>query len=80
MIVTPEELQVITLFDPVAEAREAEPHYYRIGYRVNADSVVVSSSGWGSGWTFLQNGELLTVDRSTREVRIRRVADAPVAS
>jgi predicted glutamine amidotransferase len=78
MIVTPDKLQVINLFDPVAEAREAEPHYYRIGYRIDADAVVVSSSGWGSGWTFLENGEILTVDRSTRDVRIRRAVDAPV--
>lgn len=79
MIATPDELQVINLFDPVAESREAEPHYYRIGYRVSADAVVVSSSGWGSGWTFLENGEALTVNRATREVQIRRAADAPVA-
>ena len=79
MIATPDELHVINLFDPAAEAREAEPHYYRIGYRVDADSVVVSSSGWGSGWTFLENGEMLTVDRATCDVRIRRAVDAPVA-
>jgi len=79
MIATSDELQVINLFDPVAEAREAEPHYYRIGYRIGADAVVVSSSGWGSGWTFLENGEMLTVNRATREVQIRRATDAPAA-
>lgn len=79
MIATPYTLQVINLFDPVAEAREAEPHYYRIGYRVDADSVVVSSSGWGSGWTFLENGETLTVDRESCEVTIGRAVNAPVA-
>jgi predicted glutamine amidotransferase len=79
MTVTSNQLQVLNLFDPVAEAREAEPHYYRIGYRVDSGAVVVSSSGWGSGWTFLQNGEMLTVDRATLEIQIRRVADAPVA-
>lgn len=78
MIATPDELQVINLFDPTAEAREAEPHYYRIGYRIDADSVVVSSSGWGSGWTFLENGEILTVDRATCDVQIRRAVVAPV--
>ncbi len=79
MMVTPDGLQVINLFDPVAEAREDESHYYRIGYRIDADAVVVSSSGWGSGWTFLENGEMLTVDRATCEVRIRRAMDTPVA-
>jgi predicted glutamine amidotransferase len=78
MIATPDELQVISLFDPVAEAKEEEPHYYRIGYRADADAVVVSSSGWGSGWSYIQNGEMLTVDRATLEVTIRRVVPAPL--
>jgi len=79
MTVTPEELQVINLFDPVAEGLEGEPEYYRIGYRITADSVVVASSGWGSGWSFLENGELLTVDRATLAVTIRRVTELPVS-
>lgn len=66
-------LQALCLFDPVAEAREAEPHYYRMGYRVTDEAVVVSSSGWGDGWTYLANGEILSVDRATREVSIRAV-------
>jgi predicted glutamine amidotransferase len=79
MIATPDELQVISMFDPVAEAREEEPHYYRIGYRVYADAVVVSSSGWGSGWTFIENNEMLCVDRVTCDVRIQRAVVTPVA-
>ncbi len=81
MIATPHELQVINIFDPAAEAKESEPNYYRIGYKVDteADTVIVASSGWGSGWTFIENGELLTIDRATREVAVRRVMDAPVS-
>jgi predicted glutamine amidotransferase len=78
MTVTPQQLQVVNLFDPAAEALEGEPDYYRIGYRSTADSVLVSSSGWGTGWTFLENGEIMTVDRATCAVTIRRVEDAPV--
>jgi predicted glutamine amidotransferase len=80
MTITPDQLQVINLFDPLAEGLEAEPDYYRIGYRVEAGSVLVTSSGWGSGWSYLENGEMLTVDRATCDVTIRRVAAAPVAS
>ena len=80
MTVTPEALHVINLFDPVAEGLEGEPEYYRIGYRIQADSVVVASSGWGTGWSYLENGEMLTVDRATSDVTIRRVADVPVAA
>jgi predicted glutamine amidotransferase len=76
MTITPDQLQVVNLFDPKAEALEGEPEYYRIGYRVQAGSVVVASSGWGSGWSYLENGELLTVDRATCEVHIRRLAPA----
>ena len=78
MTVTATELQALCLFDPIAEAREAEPHYYRMGYRVTDDSVVVSSSGWGDGWTYLSNGEILTVNRATRDVSIRAVDHGPV--
>lgn len=78
MTATAHELQVVSLFDPAAEAREAEPHYYRMGYRVTDSAVIVSSSGWGEGWTFLENGDLLSVDRATLEVQIRRVADTRV--
>ena len=80
MIATPESLHVINLFDPIAEAGESEPNYYRIGYRIDADGVIVSSSGWGSGWTFLENGEMLSVDRATCDVQIRRVMPSSAAA
>jgi len=79
MTVTPDQLQVVNLFDPKAEALEGEPEYYRIGYRITADSVVVASSGWGSGWSYLENGEILTVDRGTLAVNIRSVTAAEQA-
>ena len=76
MTITPDRLQVINLFDPDAEALEGEPEYYRIGYRIEAGSVVVASSGWGSGWSYLENGDILTVDRKTLAVNIRNIAAA----
>ena len=80
MIATPESLHAINLFDPIAEAGESEPNYYRMGYRIDADGVIVSSSGWGSGWTFLENGEMLSVDRATGDVQIRRVLPSSAAA
>jgi len=68
IIATADALHVINLFNPAAEAKEAAPHYYRMGYRITPNAVVVASSGWGGGWTFLENGDVLTVDRATLAV------------
>ena len=72
MVATPDALHVINLFNPAAEAAEVAPHYYRMGYRITPDAVVVGSSGWGDGWTFLENGDVLTVERATLAVHIHR--------
>jgi len=73
MLITRDELQVVNLFDPDADFTDVGPNYYRLGYRVSNGSVVVSSSGWGTEWTFLENGDFLTVDHRTREVKIRNI-------
>ena len=65
MLLTPTRLFAVCCFDPDAEARESEPEYYRMRYRTTAGAVVVCSSGWGSGWQELGNGELLSVDRGS---------------
>jgi predicted glutamine amidotransferase len=76
MIATPDELIAVCCYDPVAAAKEDEPDYYRIRYRVTPDAVVVSSNGWGSGWTSLENGEILVVRRGTLDVSVCPVTDA----
>jgi len=80
MIATPNALHVINLFNPAAKAKEATPHYYRMGYRMTPNAVVVASSGWGDGWTFLENGDVLTVDRATLAVHIHRCEGVPWVS
>ncbi|MDQ1549330.1 MAG: hypothetical protein QOD27_988 [Microbacteriaceae bacterium] len=75
MIATPTELIAVSQFDPIAEAREAEPQYYQLRYRVGPDSVIVASSGWGTGWQVVGNGEMLIVDRTTLAVSVRAIAD-----
>ncbi|MCU1440126.1 MAG: class glutamine amidotransferase [Rhodoglobus sp.] len=76
MVATPTELIVACRFDPVAEAKEAEPDYYHIGYRVTPDAIVVSSSGWGAGWQTLENGQMLTIQRGTLDMSIRQLPEA----
>ncbi len=70
MLMTPTRLYAACCYDPAAERRESEPGYYRLGYRVTEDTVVVGSSGWGAGWQDLANGHLLAVDRGTLRVRV----------
>lgn len=62
---------------PIAQEWEDEPNYYHMRYRVTPDGVVVSSNGWGTGWTALENGEVLVVHRGTLDVSVCSVADAP---
>lgn len=77
-LVTDEALVAVSSYRPEAEAREAEPEYYHLRYRVTPDAVVVASSGWGRGWRTLGNGELLVVHRHTLDVEVRSI-DALVA-
>ncbi len=76
MIATPDELIAVCCYDPVAQEKEDQPDYYHLRYRVTPGAVVVASSGWGTGWTSLENGEILVVQRGTLNVSVRLVADA----
>jgi predicted glutamine amidotransferase len=78
MLVTDTQLIALNRFRPSAEAEEGGPEYYRLRYRIAADSVVVTSSGWGSGWQTLDNGQMLVVQRHTLETEILDVAPVPV--
>jgi hypothetical protein len=73
MLVTDTELIAVNRYRPGSERERGEgPDYYRLKYRVTPDAVVVTSSGWGSGWHTLGNGEMLVVQRGTLETSIRR--------
>lgn len=74
MLATDTELVVVNRFKPEAELLEG-PEYYRLNYRVTPESVVVASTGFGSGWQMLENGQLLLVQRHTLEVDVRSIAD-----
>lgn len=79
MIATPEELIAVCLYDTIAQEREDEPDYYNMRYRVTTDAVVVSSSGWGAGWSSLRNGEMIVVRRRDLHVSRRWVVDVGAA-
>ena len=76
MIATPDELIAVCCYDPVAEEKEEEPDYYHLGYRVTEGAVIVSSSGWGTEWSSLENGQILVVQRDTLDVSVGWIADA----
>lgn len=73
MLITGTELVAVSWYRPEAEAAEQEPEYYHLRYRVTPDAVIVASSGWGTGWQTLGNGEMLVVQRETLDVHIRSI-------
>lgn len=75
MLVTPEQLIAVCRYDPAAQEREAEPDYYHLRYRITPQSVVISSSGWGAGWTTLRNGEMIVVQRSTLALSVHSISE-----
>ena len=70
MLSTPHALYAVSSYDPAAEDEAEEDHYYRLHWTVRDGAVVVSSSGWGSGWDELGNDEVLAVDRATGAVSV----------
>lgn len=80
MLITPDTLYAVCRWQEAAEAAEAEEHYYRLHYKVQDGAVLVASSGFGSGWQHLADGEVLAVQRSTGEVRVHAVHDLASAA
>ena len=80
-LLTATELIAVNRYRAGSERERGEgPDYYRLKYRVTPDAVVVTSSGWGSGWETLGNGELLVVQRGTLDVDIRRLDEVEAAA
>lgn len=80
MLITPETLYAVCRWQEAAEAAEEEEDYYRLHYRVQDGAVVVASSGFGSGWQHVADGEVLEVARATGEVRVHAVHDLAQAA
>ena len=70
LLMTPDELLAVCRYDPAGPLEDEDPEYYTLRYRVGPDAVVVSSSGWGSGWRELGNGDLLAIRRGSLETTV----------
>ena len=71
MIMNSDFLIVTSEFDPAKTPAWAEPEYYELRYRLDSNGIAVASSGWDqSGWTLLQNHQMLIFNRVTHEVQI----------
>jgi predicted glutamine amidotransferase len=79
LLATPDRLYAVCRFDPGHEGDEGED-YFHLRYRVTDDAVVVSSTGWGSDWEVLGNGQLLVVQRETLETSVVSLDEAAIRS
>ena len=75
LVLTPTRLLAGCRHDPFGQ-EDGDVDYYRLGWQATGSTVVVASSGWGSGWTDLPNGHLLEVDRGTLSTRVRSLQEA----
>lgn len=74
ILLTPDALHAACLFDPSSEIVSEMPDYYDLHYRVTPTSVVVASTGWEADrWPTLQNGQVLTIDRSALAAHVTDV-------
>jgi predicted glutamine amidotransferase len=70
LLLTPQELIAVCRFDPTGPLEDRDPEYYDLRYRITDDAVQVSSTGWGSGWHDLANGDMLVVTRGTLQTSV----------
>jgi hypothetical protein len=55
----------LAILSRLGELKEEKPEPYHLQWRSTPEAVVVASSGWGTGWVSLKNGQLLVIERST---------------
>jgi len=71
LLLTPDELYAVCRFDPAAKPHaDEDDDYFQLRYRATEDAVVVASTGWGSDWAELGNGDLLVVRRGSLETSV----------
>lgn len=79
VLLTPEVLVAVCRYDKSQATADEDPEYFNLRYRIRAGSVVVASSGWGTGWQELNNGEMLVAHRHSLDTEIRWISDIEVA-
>lgn len=69
IILTEDALYALCLWNPTNLDPDLPKEYYELHYEVRHDMIVVASSGWENEiWPKLENGQLMRVDRRTREI------------
>jgi predicted glutamine amidotransferase len=78
LLLAPDALYALCAFHPEAPILAEDPDYYELHWQESPDRVVVASSGWAAdNWPRLGNGDLLTIDATSRRTGVTRVtADA----
>jgi predicted glutamine amidotransferase len=73
MLLTPSTLYAVCCYNAMSDE---DPDYYPLIYRQDGDTVVVASTGWtdSAGWSVLDNGEMLSVDRTTLRMSLSPVS------
>lgn len=75
-LVTQSALYIACVFDPEhSPILEEDPTFYGLHYRIREGDFLIASSGWTevADWPFLQNGEMMVVDRESLDTSIVRV-------
>ena len=69
MLLTPEALLAVCCYDP---GSYDDPEYYPLLHRRTGETVVVASTGWSdsAGWSTLDNGQMMVVERGTLRTTI----------
>jgi len=66
MVLTPDELIVVSQYRPERIPTDEPDNYYEIRYKATRDQVVVASTGWPQdGWMPLPNRSISRIDRRT---------------
>jgi predicted glutamine amidotransferase len=66
MLLTPDELIVVSHYRPERIPADESPDYYEIRYKLEIDRLVVASTGWPQeGWTRLPNRSVSRFDRQS---------------
>jgi predicted glutamine amidotransferase len=76
LLLTPQALYAHRRVDPAGPVEDDDPDYYALRYRMSDGAVVVASSGWGTGWSELGEGDVLVVRRGTLETAVLTTARA----
>lgn len=71
MIMNSDYLIITSEHDPKNKPDWADEIYYELRYRIDENGVAVASSGWDqTGWTLMNNHEMLIVDRKTLKTEL----------